>query len=104
MATGAVARAHWDLADQSDEIALFGLFAEVERNLIAEQTRGGLAAARAKGKQLGRPQGALGKSKLDGKEQGIQLILRKHVCQASIARVVEVSPTTLHQFVPTRKL
>ena len=40
-------------------IALFGLFAEVERDLISERTKEGLAAAKAKG--------ALGKSKLDGK-------------------------------------
>ena len=50
-------------------IALFGLFAEVERDLIAERTKEGLAAARAKGKKLGRPKGTLGKSRLDGKEQ-----------------------------------
>ena len=42
--------------------------AEVERGLISERTKEGLAAAKAKGKLLGRPNGALGKSKLDGKE------------------------------------
>ena len=41
-------------------IAMFGLFAEVERDLISERTKEGLAAAKAKGKQLGRPKGALG--------------------------------------------
>ena len=76
----------------------------MERDLIAERTREGLAAARAKGKRLGRPKGALGKSKLDGKEPDIQLLLRKHVSKASIARIVEVSPTTLHHFIKTRKL
>ena len=35
-------------------IALFGLFAEVERDLISERTKEGLAAAKAKGKRLGR--------------------------------------------------
>ena len=35
-------------------IALFGLFAEVERDLISERTKEGLAAAKAKGKLLGR--------------------------------------------------
>ena len=35
-------------------IALFGLFAEVERDIISERTKEGLAAARAKGKLLGR--------------------------------------------------
>ena len=48
-------------------IALFGLFAEVERALISERTKEGLAAAKAKGKRLGRPKGALGTSRLDGK-------------------------------------
>jgi DNA invertase Pin-like site-specific DNA recombinase len=85
-------------------IALFGLFAEVERDLIAERTKEGLAAAKAKGKRLGRPKGALGKSKLDGKEQEIELLLGKQVSKASIARIVEVSPTTLHHFIHTRKL
>ena len=41
-------------------IALFGLFAEVERDLISERTKEGLAAAKAQGKLLGRPKGALG--------------------------------------------
>ena len=44
-------------------IALFGLFAEVERDLISERTKEGLAAAKAKGKRLGRPKGALGTSR-----------------------------------------
>ena len=52
-------------------IALFGLFAEVERDLISERTKEGLAAAKAKGKLLGRPKGALGTSRLDGKEQDL---------------------------------
>ncbi len=85
-------------------IALFGLFAEVERDLIAERTREGLAAAKAKGKRLGRPKGALGTSKLDGKEEEIALLLHKQVSKASIARIVEVSPMTLEHFIRTRRL
>lgn len=84
--------------------ALFGLFAEVERDLIAERTREGLAAAKARGKQLGRPKGAWGKSKLDGKEEEIRSLLQKHVSKASIARIMDVSQTTLHHFVKTRNL
>ncbi len=85
-------------------IALFGLFAEVERDLIVERTKEGLAAAKAEGKLLGRPKGVLGQSKLTGKEQEIRMLLQKHVSKASIARIVEVSPTTLHHFIKTRKL
>ena len=54
---------------------LFALFAEVERDLISERTREGLARARASGKKLGRPKGALGVSRLDGKEDDIADIL-----------------------------
>ena len=38
---------------------LFALFAEVERDLISERTREGLARARASGRKLGRPKGSL---------------------------------------------
>ena len=36
-------------------VALFGLFVEVERDLISQRTKEGLATARAKGRLLGRP-------------------------------------------------
>ena len=85
-------------------IALFGLFAEVERDLISQRTKEGLAAARAKGRLLGRPKGALGKSKLDGKEEEIRMLLEKEVSKASIAKIVGVSRTALHHFIRTRKL
>ena len=38
-------------------LTLFGLFAEIERDLIAERTKEGLIAAKAKGKRLGGPRG-----------------------------------------------
>jgi len=85
-------------------ITMFGLFAEIERDLISERTKEGLVAARAKGKIIGRPKGALGKSKLDGKEEDIQLLLKKGVSLSSIAKVMEVSRTTLRHFIRTRQL
>ena len=85
-------------------ITLFGLFAEVERDLISQRTKEGLAAARAKGRLLGRPKGALGKSKLDGKEEKIRLLVEKTVSKASIAKIVGASRTALHHFIRTRKL
>ena len=85
-------------------IALFGLFAEVERDLISERTKEGLSAARAKGRLLGRPKGALGKSKLDGKEEEIAKLLEKDVSKSSIAKIVEVSRTALLHFIRSRKL
>ena len=85
-------------------IALFGLFAEVERDLISERTKEGLAAAKAKGKLLGRPKWALGKSKLDGKEQDIRALLDKDVSESSIAKILNVSRSALYHFIETRKI
>lgn len=41
-------------------VTMFGLFAEIERDLISERTCEGLAAAGAKGRVLGRPKGSHG--------------------------------------------
>jgi DNA invertase Pin-like site-specific DNA recombinase len=85
-------------------VALFGLFAEVEWDLISERTREGLIAAKAKGKLLGRPRGSLGRSKLDGKEMEIQTLLDKKVSKASIAKIMGISRTALYNFIRTRGL
>lgn len=85
-------------------IALFGLFAEVERDLISERTKEGLVAARARGRLLGRPKGSLGTSKLDGKEGEIRKLLEKEVSKRSLAKIMDVSPTNLRHFIRTRKL
>jgi DNA invertase Pin-like site-specific DNA recombinase len=85
-------------------VALFGLFAEVERDLISERTREGLASARAKGQLLGRPKGVLGKSRLDGKEEEIRVLLQKQVSKASIAKIVGVTRPTIYHFIKTRRL
>ena len=47
---------------------LFALFAEIERDLISERTREGLARAKASGRKLGRPKGSLGR--LTARRQG----------------------------------
>ena len=45
------------------------------------------------------PKGALGKSKLDGKEEEIRILLQKQVSKVSIAKTVSVSRTALHHFI-----
>jgi len=64
---------------------MLSLFAEIERDLISVRTKEGLAAARASGKQLGRPKG-IGKSKLDKHRVEIEKLLNLEVPQAAIAR------------------
>jgi DNA invertase Pin-like site-specific DNA recombinase len=85
-------------------ITLFGLFAEIERDLIAERTKEGFAAARAQGRLPGRPKGVLGRSKLTGREAEIQSLLAKTVSKASIAKILGVSRSTLHHFIQSRRL
>lgn len=85
-------------------IAMFGLFAEIERDLISQRTKEALAVAKAKGKLLGRPKGALSKSKLDGKEEEIKILLKKKVSINSIGKIMEVSRPTLYSFIKSRKL
>jgi len=85
-------------------ITLFGLFAEIERDLIAERTKDGLAAARAQGRLPGRPKGVLGTSKLTGREAEIQSLRAKTVSKASIAKSLGVSRSTLYYFIQSRRL
>jgi DNA invertase Pin-like site-specific DNA recombinase len=84
------------------QIAMFGVLAEIERDLISERTKMGLEAAKADGKTLGRPAGSLGKSKLDGKEKEIEELLGKGMTRAALARYFEVTPPTLTSFLKTR--
>ncbi len=49
-------------------------------------------------------QGALGKSRLDGKEQDIRVLLGKNVSKASIAKILDVSRSALYHFIETRKI
>ena len=85
-------------------VTMFGLFAEIERDLISERTREGLAAAKAKGNLPGRPKGSHGQSKLDGKEPEISILLGKQVSKASIAKIMDVSHSTLLHFIRSRTL
>ena len=45
-------------------LAIYSYFAEVEREFISVRTKQGLAAAQAKGKQLGRPKGSRDKERV----------------------------------------
>jgi len=85
-------------------ITMFSLFSEIERDLISERTKEGLKRARAEGKLLGRPIGTIGKSKLDGKEDEIKTFLKGGINKTNIARYLNVSWSTLENFIKTRKL
>lgn len=85
-------------------VTMFSLFAELERDLISQRTKRALEARRAAGQKLGRPKGALGKSKLDGKEVIISEFIDKKVSIASISKILEVSRGTVNNFIKSRGL
>jgi DNA invertase Pin-like site-specific DNA recombinase len=85
-------------------ITMFSLFSEIERDLVSERTKEGLARARVQGRLIGRPKGSLGKSKLDGKEKEIRELLVKKVGKASIAKIYGVAWPTIDNFNKTRGL
>lgn len=76
---------------------MFGLFAEIERDLISARTKEGIAAAKAKGVQLGRPKGP-GKSRLDPYKPEIEALLKNGSRKSFIAERYGVSPVTLANF------
>ena len=77
---------------------------EVERDLISERKREGLAKTKASGKTLGRPKGPLGVSRLDGKEDEIRQFIDLGVSRTAIAKITGVSRSTLYNFMATRGL
>ncbi len=84
-------------------IAVYGYIAQTEREYISMRTKQGLAAAKAKGKTLGRPKGSRS-SKLDDRIGEIKELLEKGISQASIAKLMDVSKPSLHYFLHSRGL
>ncbi len=84
-------------------VTMFSLFAEIERDLISERTKEGLARARAAGKLLGRPKGP-GKSKLDGFEAEIRAKLKMGVPRKRIAADYDTTPGNLRHWLRQKKI
>lgn len=70
-------------------LAIYSYFAEAEREYISIRTKQGLAAARAKGKQLGRPKGSKNKERLlDSHKEKIGDYLQMGLNLASIRKII----------------
>lgn len=80
--------------DPSNELAytltigLLGILAEVERQLIRERTKAGMAAAKARGKHVGRP------PKVDPSK--VLALLKRGLKPREIADILGVSPSTVY--------
>jgi DNA invertase Pin-like site-specific DNA recombinase len=91
-------------------IAIYGYFAQTEREIISERTKQGLAAAKANGKQLGRPKGAKAKNRvLDPYNLEILELLNMKIPQSSILKMInpklekEITITSLRYHIQNNK-
>lgn len=74
----------------------FGLSAQIERDLISQRTKEGLARRKAAGQKLGRHLGGHNsKYKLTGKEGIIRTMLEYGYSKAAICRKLKCNPKTL---------
>ena len=81
-------------------VTILGLAAEIEKEFISERTKEGLARRKAEGVKLGRPKGSMAKEvKLDKHKKDIIKYLGKGVSKASIAKIFDVSKTTLYRYI-----
>jgi DNA invertase Pin-like site-specific DNA recombinase len=70
-------------------LAIYSYFAEAERDFISIRTKQGLAAARDKGKQLGRPKGSKNKERvLDPYKDEIKKYLKLGLNLAAIRKMI----------------
>lgn len=79
-------------------ITVLGMAAQIERELISARTKEALAKKKAEGVRLGRPEGKAKNLKLDTRKSEINAMLKKKVSKAAIARMMEVSITTLDRW------
>ena len=91
-------------------LAIYGYFAQTEREIISQRTKQGLAAARASGKILGRPKGVKNKNRiLDPFKDEIKKYLEMQLMQTNILKIInsqlekKVSLTSLRYFIATTK-
>uniref|UniRef100_A0A6M3JYD6 Putative resolvase domain containing protein n=1 Tax=viral metagenome TaxID=1070528 RepID=A0A6M3JYD6_9ZZZZ len=84
-------------------LLVFGMMAEIERDLISLRTKEGLAARRAMGVKLGRPSKP-GKSRLDQHRTEIEQLLRNGSHKKFIAGRFFVTPGTLTNWLKKNKI
>lgn len=91
-------------------LAIYGYFAQTEREIISERTKQGLSAARATGKVLGRQKGAKNKTRvLDPYKDEIEKLLNLSVSQSSVLKIINaklekpISLTALRYFITNYK-
>ena len=82
---------------------MLAMMAEIERDLISERTKKGLRAAKAKGRQLGRPRGP-GKSKLDQHQVEIEALLKNGSTKSFVAKRYGTTTANLYNWLKKNEI
>ena len=80
---------------------MYSMFAQMERQIISERVKQGMANMKAKGIPLKR---GIKKNKLDGKESIIQDGFKQNKSLRSIAAELNINPGQLHKFIKNKNL
>ncbi len=81
-------------------LKMMGVFAELERNMISERVKSGMANAKAKGKQVGRPQLELNTITSNDKfMNAYKLYKNKHIKKVDIQRLTGMSRVTIDKYI-----
>jgi DNA invertase Pin-like site-specific DNA recombinase len=93
-------------ADSSSKAttAVFDMLVELEKDLATSRIKEILAQKKRGDVVLGRPKGSISSSKLDKKKGLIIEYLSKGVSKASLARILDTSPSNLLSYLRTRKI
>lgn len=83
-------------------LTVLGLAAEIERDLISQRTKEGLALRKAQGVRLGRAPGFKPALKLDAHADEIRTLLGAGVAKQTVARKLGVSRMTLYKWLEAR--
>jgi DNA invertase Pin-like site-specific DNA recombinase len=81
-------------------LSALSLAGRIERDMISERTKNALQARKGAGVKLGRPTGG---SKLEKFDAEIQGYLDKKISKASIAKLLDVSRSTLYGYLKARE-
>lgn len=84
--------------------AVFRMLADMESGFASERIRKALARKKREGAALGRPRGSISLSKLDDRKEMIIEYLAKGVSKASLARILDTSPSNLLSYLRSRKI
>lgn len=89
---------------QSKIVAVvLGLAAEIEQDFISSRTKEALAKCKSEGIKLGRPVGAAKILKLDRHADKIDGYVAKGINKVAIAKMLDISPNTLYEWLKVRR-